>query len=400
MRSIVDSRRTLCAAQDAVVRELFLELRQLLATLRSEFDYVRVYQPTALALHFIASNRPLDESVFVATSHYANNGINGRADLVAALLLDEQGVAALAGDSAPVTDDDNRMAMDSNVHAAGLGNEALAKIIAEVDPVLTPASPTRQFLSDGDLIYVASRLLWSGQETRAEQLAASVTGEAVHNLLQAMLLQFQGRESQAQELLDGFQPGEPFYDAARYLRLVDQAPIASHCGASDHAVVLTGWCLLAEGSWTQLAALELRLQDIDSTDLRASHASWLRAEWRLQAHDSEGRLANEALQLIDRALVLAPMPALHAQRARATRSLGLVSHFVESSAFFVRAINDRLWTLDYRGQYLKGEEFRWVSDQLTAMDEELERLQPDDGSGRVAVVSEQVSSLQEYLASY
>ena len=103
-------------------------LARLAATLLAEFKYVRIYEPSALALHFVASDGPIDIGQQLATTgrplgddplHYARNGINSPFSLANALLLDERGVAQIAVGYKPTTDDDNRMAFDSQRECRG-----------------------------------------------------------------------------------------------------------------------------------------------------------------------------------------------------------------------------------------------------------------------------------------
>ncbi|MEQ9561675.1 MAG: fused MFS/spermidine synthase, partial [Woeseiaceae bacterium] len=155
-------------------------LRRMAATLLAEFQYVRVYQPSTLALHFVASNSPLNiESGMARTGrplvdsplHFARNGIQAPIDVTAAWLLDEMGVRDLAANAAPITDDDNRMAIDSKFSATGLSTEGLTFAISALDPLLQPESEIRQSLSERDLVYVARRLLQQRQFDRVSMLS-------------------------------------------------------------------------------------------------------------------------------------------------------------------------------------------------------------------------------------
>jgi spermidine synthase len=366
-------------------------LRRLVATLLAEFEYVRVYQPSSLALHFIASNEPFDR--------------DDSAESAAMLLVDETGAGALAGTFEPVTDDDNRMAMDSNVQAAGLGVSSLSKIIEPVDALLDVDDQVRSSLTDRELLFVASRLLLDGQEYRTRRLADSVEGQALGNLVQAMIARHQGQVTRVRQLLALVPPDNALSDVARFLEVADYVPQVTACPASRGTseetrfdAVLEGWCAYDESDWERLAALEPRLRESVRTDLWAAHATWLRTAWRLHADDR--RLTREALALIDGTIDYWSTPALYAQRAQAAAVLGYEWHYVESVAFFVRSINDRLWELDYRSEYLPANEYRWVNEQLQSFVSRMIRQDPAEVAGRTTVVLTQVRELQEYLANY
>ena len=396
-------------------------LRQLAATLLVEFENVRIYQPSSLALHFVASNGPIDMEHQLGVTgrpladdplHYTRNGINGVENIAVALLVDEQGVHKLAGEMKPITDDDNRMAVDSNVLATGLGVQQLTEITAAVDPLLDPDGWMRQTMSDADVAHVARRLLYDAQVPRFKRLLDGIDQQAMHDLLQAMLLRYEGKNAEALELLAGIGAGESIYEQAVFLRIVDQllpttqdkviatAMLELDSQDTGLAAVLSGWRALGAGDWQRLSELEPRLQQTSTNDLWAPYAAQLRAEWRLNAADSDGELAREALNLIDQSLLIYPTQMAYMQRARAGQKLDDVPVFIESVAFLVRASNDWLWSIDYYGQTLAPTELRWITGQLESFAAELRRLLVLDESGRAGVVSAQLFELQEFFANY
>ncbi len=368
-------------------------LRRLTATLLAEFEYVRIYQPSSLALHFVASNVPFDGA--------------GPVDVSAMLVVDEAGVHELAGELPPVTDNDNRMAMDSNVHAAGLGAGSLARLIESMDALSDEEGLVHSTLSDRELLYVASRLLSDDQVSRARRLAGTVGDSTTGRLMQAMISQYQGEMTRAQQLLARITPDDALSDVAHFLTIADEPLPMTRCpdassnsSASRFDAVLEGICAYGESDWGRLAALEPRLLETDKSDLWVSHATWLRVAWRLHGDDPDGQKAREALALVDQALINAPIPVLYAQRAQAAARVGLEWHYVESVAFFVRAINSRLWALDYRGEYLSADEHRWVNERLENFVARLIRQDPAEVAGRTTIVLTQVSELQAYLEMY
>jgi spermidine synthase len=396
-------------------------LRELAATLLSEFKHVRVYQPSALALHFVASNGPLDiERQLDATGmplleepgHYSRNGIHGAVDLIATLLLDEHAVELLAEQHAPITDDDNRMAVDSNVRAAGLNAAALTAITSDIDPLLDADSWARRMIGDADLIYVARRLLTDGQTERVQLMHDLMEPQSVRTLLQATLLRYQGLATESYELLRDIDSGDAVFEQAVFMLVEDR--LAAMQGLDDSpkqlagselrysrlGAVLQGWLALEDSDWQQLAELETRLSETKSSDLWVPYAARLRAEWRLQVDDADGVLAQEALLLLDSVSATSGTRSIYSQRARAGQILGDASVFTESVAFLVRSMNDRLWYLDYYGQALSEIEYRWINGQLDGFDPELRRLTVLDEDGRAALVLRQASELRKSLLFY
>ena len=383
-------------------------LRQLAATLLAEFDYVQVYQPSSLALHFVASNQPIVIPDSIPAGAYSANGISSPLDIVSTILLDEKTIRQFARGQAPVTDDDNRMAMKSNVLARGLGAQSLAELLQDHDALLNPNSLVRRHLTGRQLVFVMSRLLFDEQHSRADKFAASVPDEPLQRILRAMLLQFRGEDSRAAQLLRLSGVGDETFDEARLLSIETRPPIASHCDAAaipeirrgSLDAVLEGWCLHGIEDWDALAQLETRLGDVRPERLWYAHAIWLRASWRLHVTDHDSKLAHEALRLIDEAVARAPTPVLLALRARAAGKLRLPAHEIESVAHFVRAIDDRLRILDFSGSYMREPERHWAGNELRNFVARMDDLGKTDDTGRAETVRSMLTDLNNYLETY
>jgi len=396
-------------------------LRRLVATLLSEFRNVRIYQPSSLALHFIASDGPLDiERELGATGkpilddpeHYSRNGLNGPADLVAAMLVDESGARTLAGDHGLITDDDNRMAVDSNVLALGLGVASLTKITRDVDPLLDADSWLRRALSDTDLAYVAWRLLYDGQVPRTKLLAETISDESSRSLLRAMIARAEGRHTQAAGLLETIGPSSPVYEQVVFLQTVDHLPAIAlgefNFGdvdmTSEHpsrfAAVLAGWRALGAQDWRRLFDLEQALRMTRVSDLWAPQAARLQAEWRLRADDPDGSYGREALALIDASIAAIPTLETYAIRARIGRKLGDSAVLIESVAFMLSEIHNRLWYVDRYGRAISDPERHWITRQLGMFGAHLRELLADDKSGRANIVLAQLVELEQLLEAY
>ena len=79
-------------------------IRSAAATLRAEFEHVRLYEPQPGAMIFLASTAPIEPELQLARSgapitseimHYSSMGMNGVEDLLAALVADNAGIDAL-----------------------------------------------------------------------------------------------------------------------------------------------------------------------------------------------------------------------------------------------------------------------------------------------------------------
>ncbi|MCG8588028.1 MAG: fused MFS/spermidine synthase, partial [Proteobacteria bacterium] len=94
-------------------------LRSLVATLLDVFPHVQVYRPAAAGILFVASDRPFAGSevqaaaIAAAPDVYAELGILSPVDVAAALVLDETGARAFAGEAPLVTDNRNLLLMRS-----------------------------------------------------------------------------------------------------------------------------------------------------------------------------------------------------------------------------------------------------------------------------------------------
>ena len=390
-------------------------LRRMAATLLAEFQNVRIYQPSALVLHFLASDGPLDIERRLAASgrplldapeHFSHNSLDGPADLVAALLLDEAGVAALADGQEPITDDRNAMALSSRSLADGLDLAALTALAAPGDPLLNPESWLRRSLNDEDLAYVAIRLVRIGQAPRIERLIETLERPSSRNLLRAILLHSQGQADEAELLLGSIAPGEPTYEQALFLRVASsglEGISAQELGANQISerlrAVLAGWLALDAQNWSTLSILDAQLSETRRSDLWAPQAAQMRAEWRLRARDPDGRLAREALREINRSLATEGTGPKFALRARLALRLEDAPSFVESVAHWVRAVRTRLSGLADPAEPLPALEYRWTASALEQFAKELALLPPDALGGRPGTVLQEVLALQERMAA-
>ena len=390
-------------------------LRSLAATLLSEFGNVRIYQPSALALHFLASDGALDlesrigrdgRPILDAMEEFSDNTIHGPTDVMARLLLDEKGVRALAVGASVITDDDNRMAMDAVVGATGLDLPALTEITAPLDPLLDPTSWLRRELDDTDYAYLVWRLLRDGQAPRVERLLETIPDHSLKQLLQALLHRYEGRFQLSNSLLVSIAPSDALYEQARFLLIVERLHEVANGAIELDAFgqflspssrlrgVLRGWRALGQQDWAQLHAMDDALLEVHTNDLWSPQAAQLRAEWRFRARDADGDFAREALRLVDRSIALLPTTDAYVLRARLGLKMGDRPIFIESVAFLVGSVWQRVWALEYAGLFLDQTEYEYLHERLSFFLEELAEVDDgDSASERARVVSGRVEEL-------
>ena len=264
-------------------------LRTLAATLTVEFEYVRLYNPTARVLMFLASDAPLDIELELARTgrpfidapmHFSRLGLNAVEDLLAALAMDEQGILSFARRAEISTDDDNLMATRSRARADGLQTGDLAALFEPYDPLVRPGSWIHTRLGGSiDYGYLARRLIAMGRTPRATRMAEATpdfssqfevygslsraTGqggqarESFNNALRANPLNMQARYSIVSDHLEAVQGGEALDD--------DIVAIAAQLRGAA-AAVIEGLAYQADADWAALAALDEVLAQSSMTD--------------------------------------------------------------------------------------------------------------------------------------
>ena len=159
-------------------------LKALCATLMDVFAHVRVYSWSSEVLFFLASDAPLDMERQIALTgrplddrqHYGAKGIDALEDVLATLLLDEEGVRAFSAGGDLLTDNRNRMAMESahlreTLQTLGYGKR-WPGAIAEHNPLLRPDSWVySDFPVELDFERIASRMCELGTAQFIEPMA-------------------------------------------------------------------------------------------------------------------------------------------------------------------------------------------------------------------------------------
>ena len=398
-------------------------LRTLAATLLAEFGYVRLYHPTVRELMFLASDAPLDVELDVARTgqpfsddpvHYRRLAMGGVEDLLAALALDEENLAAFARFAGISTDDNNLMATRSRSLGDGLTGDDLAALFEPYDPLVRAGNRTRTELGEQiDNAYLARRLAGTGHASRALQMAAAIPDFSTQFEIYGLLFRASGASDQAREsLLDAIE-ANPLNVQARYSLVSDQlgalgrgeAPgeiteIAAEL-AGLPATVIQAAAHEAAGDWAALAALDEELAQSNSTDIWYPEVVRLRGAWRVSSSDDRERLAHEALQLVEQhPLLLAADVDLHWIRAASARTLADSDRLVESSRNLARFTAAFLNSLTNRGETLSAGELEQVRENVARIADyvggDLDIVDPE----RLVSIRGDVDALVEYVEGY
>ncbi len=283
-------------------------LRSLLATLADVFPHVEVYAPPpGGALLFLAGNEPLavEEAVERALAadreQWQRIGIRTREDILAARVLDEEGVRRLAAGAPLATDARNLLQTRSpSALRDPLGKGEAAALFADLDPL-------RRLVSEPVALYYVRRLLRHNAVVRVRSLADAI-GDPVERETALALLQVASvRQGQKQMALRQLAIQRPEASEAFHALLVlnqqawlrgPPAPLAARLDGDPIAgAVLEGWRLKRLRNHRALRQLEPRLSAVDTRHALFQAATRLRITWRQASGDP--LLAAEALDLLE-----------------------------------------------------------------------------------------------------
>jgi len=343
-------------------------LRSLTATLLAVFSEVRIYRPDPNTLVFLASDSPIDPETPLAGSgyplnrsplHYARFGLNCAEDLVAALVADAAGARRLASGAPLITDDRNRMATSSVLELGrGMNAEQTGRVLASVDPLQLPDSHVhRVLLPQLSTSYIARRLstyvgIDASLQDRIARLGALLGDTPRGAYVRALAtIVSAGNDAGLQSFRESLarfpQDAELRFEVVRPwlgpLALGEAPPhivtIAQEL-RGEPRLVLDGVRHAARSEWDSLAALDPQLAAIGWTRPWATDALHVRADWRTRVASPEVRrtYGDEALSMVDRALVVQPTSALYGLRTRAAISAARPDVLIESISSYARAL--------------------------------------------------------------
>ncbi len=364
-------------------------LRTLAATLRSEFEHVRLYQPGPQVLAFLASDTALTPEQQLARSgapitddvmHYSRMGMNGVEDLLTALVMDEAGVAEFAGNAPISTDDNLLLATRSRSRADGLVRDDLAELFRPYDPLVERESWVLTRLADSvDFGYVTRNLIRLGQHDRAIAMAEALPDESTRLLVLGLLYAARGQQDQAAAAYARALALRPDNAQARYLLIEPSIPALAQRSADASVSALTeglpasagavifGWEAVANQDWSALSQLDSVLGRAAITDAWYANVAQLRAQWRSQVRQDLESFAFDALRLIDRAILIQPELNFYLLRAAIGIALGDGSIAVESSRHVVRLVRANLDRLAATGERVSGRDMLMMRGNLNAV---------------------------------
>jgi len=347
-------------------------LRALTATLLDVYRELHIYRPDPNTLVFVASDGPLDPidtlsatraTLAAAPAHYARFGIEVPEDVVAALVVDQQGAEALARGSDLITDDRNRLATDT-VYDRGLGfvPRQLSAILTAYDPLQRPGfrlySSSRAQLS---FSYIARRL---GQfivtdpanANRIQRMSQLIPDASVAAYVRAVAEGSRGDAPGATRLLReslGIDPDnqDTRFDLLRGAlpRLArDSAPAEVAADAQQLAPVPAALVAAARHAardeWQQVVALDPVLAQARWTDSWYQDCVLMRIDWRMHVttREARARFARDALLLIEELVLTQPTMTLLNLRARAGIAIDRPDIMLESINGYAEAVSHGL----------------------------------------------------------
>jgi hypothetical protein len=321
-------------------------LRTLVATLRTVFPFVEVYQPpTTGAVLLAASQEPFDlaatapRGVRVAAEEWASLGVLVGEDVLAARVLDADGSRGMAEGATLNTDRRNVL----QTRSPRILTHPLT--VAAADRAISPLDALRRLPSGTDALYVVRRLIAQQSLQRALRLAGALPREedrraafalvdlaSGHNDrgLQSLLGMMATRRSGPGALLEEMEATptqrEAPYGLLLALRLASVGPnapplLAGWARRDELArVLLEGWKAVAEDRPAAVAALEPQLAAVDAHHPAYAAATRLRIGWRLASGDPVR--AREGLRLLDPLIATVALPSDILTRARLAAKAG------------------------------------------------------------------------------
>ncbi len=281
--------------------------RSLLATLTAVFDHVQVYNPSGhYGVLFLASNEPIEierssaRAIASAREDFAHLGMHTTEDVLSGLLLDEQGVKALAK-GAPINRDDYNIVQIRSPLI--LGNPLRGRVRA----LTQPHEPLlRAELADVDRFHLVRLLL----QHRARDLLDRFENPIDRAVAESIIEKNAGNVETARQLLAQALATDPRHRQARaqvlllssyrVARELDPEQLVAAPLSDEERLVTTAWKARASGAWQTLEGLDADLSQVPRTSPFSTAVATMRAEWRIASGDAQrGR---EAVKIADDAV--------------------------------------------------------------------------------------------------
>jgi len=335
-------------------------LRSLATTLTSVFEHVRLYRPSPDVLIFLASSATLEVEQTLLPGgagripkSFAQLGVNSMEDLLAALVLDSEGVAALSAGAPDNNDNMNRLAT-SRLTLDSLATAQLDALLRESDPLLDGGKLLHGVAAEEvGLTYVGYKLLRTGFRARALELAG-ILDPSNRFLLLGLSALLDGNADKSDRLFRQALAKNRTNSQAQYALLRNHLPDLARGSTGTYladiaralplsaAATVNGWRHALNADWSSLAELDSALAQAKTTDLWFVEAARLRAEWRLRSERSGTESLHYALDIIDRSLALYELEEHYLLRAALAARLEDPHVFVETAIVITGKIRARI----------------------------------------------------------
>ena len=388
--------------------------RDLVATLRSEFKHVVMYQPTAGGFNFLASDNPVDiretlDGVDALIRQepflFLENVVNNMLDLQLIVTLDNEGTRKFAENGQIITDDFNRMATGSNVLGEGFDFQEVTDFLAPEDPLLRLDSGLLAQSSNEEVLYLVQKMGRINMFTRGERLQTLYSDERMHGLIGSVLAYARGDEPSGVRQARAVLNVNPDDDLARYLAIRGNLlQIAQGFGedwmdgivqgaTGELRVLIDGWVLAGEERWDEVAQMDARLAAMPVTRPWYGEAALLRAEWRARKAIEQPYLASDALHLVERAIALQPSETLFAMRAYLASGLNDIDRMLDSFRYSGAYLLTRLQLAESGEAPLQVSERQHLQGQVTSMLQAVSLDFPENQSARARHLREALETL-------
>ncbi len=356
--------------------------KSLSATIADVYPYVRVYQWTPEVLFFLAAPKPLDVEQKIISSNrpfidspefYLQLGVASPEDAVAALMMDNNAVREFSQGSTIITDNFNRMAMQSS-RVLRNGTQLTAD---KLNALLEPWVPTLD--SDSWLHTGAARNLNFSRiadkyiSLRARNFKSKLTEtlEKTSNPSALLIIgedfRSRGEISKAKELFSAAVNIMPNSNEAKYaliksdLRSFNTDSEANNSSIPDIINSMTGSAravaeaviAFSAGDIQTVANLDQQLSQAQPEEPWFSEAVKLRVDWRNSVSNPElqQQFADQAWQILDLAMANENDHDFLAMRIVSAAQAQRKTEVIESTRHYITALEAQLVAIE--GDFLK-----------------------------------------------
>jgi len=326
------------------------------ATLMDVFSHVRVYQPTEGLLLFLASDSSLQvEEQILQTGRPLRSGlrsfrwigVNDVHDVAAALLMDEPALQEFCAGASIITDNDNHLATRSSRHSGDSFTAMNPEVFRRSDSLIhrtgTQPLTDRIGLDAAKLVRV---LLLSKQEARARMIAESLSSKRDRLLADGYVALYTGAADTAVSRFRAVLDVNPNDRDARFKlteialpqiatgQVSNTIQLASATVSLQSPIVAAATAYYSQ-DWQQLQFLDGQLGTAAPGDTWLALSLTFRAAWRTKVveEDRRQRYGEEALELIDRAIVIEPTVFAGIVRLQAAEQTERVEPWLESAVY-------------------------------------------------------------------